>query len=125
MSRYGGHHCPECHAPQGWFALHSTFRGGLKRSRFNEFVTCAGCGKRLALVARPEGPGLLIWQILLPLVLGGVFVGGSTLALSFVSPDQGLAPAGAVMFLFTAVFAVVFSILRSRLERHFFKVEVL
>ena len=125
MSRYGGHHCPECGEPQKWFALHSTFRGGMKRTRFNEFVTCAGCGKRLVLVTRPDGPGMLIWQILLPVVLGAVFLGGATLALSFVSPAQGLAPAAVALFSFTVVFAVVFSVLRSRLERHFFQVEVL
>ena len=125
MSRYGGHQCPQCDEPQGWFALHSTFRGGNKRSRFNAFVTCAACGQRLVLVARPDGPGMLIWQILLPVLLGAVFLGGATLALSFVSPSQGLGPAGGALFLFTVVFAVVFSVLRSRLERHFFKVEAL
>jgi len=125
MIRSGRYQCPNCQAPLGWFALHSTFRGGVKRTRFNDFVTCVGCSARLVLRARSAGSGLLIWQIFLPALLGIIFLAGATLALSFVPPEQGLIPAAVVLILFLAVFGVIFSVLRSRMERLIFQVEAL
>lgn len=125
MSRLSGHVCPNCGAEPGWFALHATFRGGAKRTRYNEFAACPGCEAHLVLSTRPDGPGLLVWQGLLPLLVAALFIGGMVVSLSFVSPDGGLTPAAVAMFSFTAVFAVLIMLIRARLERHFFQVEVL
>jgi DNA-directed RNA polymerase subunit RPC12/RpoP len=125
IARLSGHKCPKCDAQPGWFALHSTFKGGVKRKQYNDFVACPGCDSRLVLVARPNGPNLLLWQIFLPVVLAVVFLAGIRATLTFVPPQMGLTLAVAALFSFSACFAIVITLVKARLERHFFQVEAL
>lgn len=123
--RLAGHICPDCGAALPWFALHATFRGGLKRARLAPCLDCPGCPARVVLAPRPDGPGMVLWQIVLPLGMGLGFLLLASLAMSFVPPHGGLIPAAAVLFSFTACFGLAFALIRARLERVFLQVEVL
>lgn len=125
FSHVANHRCPRCNQLQSQFALQTTLKGGVQRLRLNTSLTCAQCKASLRLVPNPRGAGLFIWQVLRPVIFGAGYLLGFSWLVSQLSLLHGLLLPAVALFAYSVIFALSGGLLSARIDRSFFKVEVL